>query len=150
MADKLLTHEGEFKSTNDWIYDVLMTASRLKTPAREAQERLVDESGKVTQVGLAAKDAVYEIVPSKLKTLLKRNGLTTPDPEAEFLGWKNQGMMRMNAGNKLRAAARNRGGLFIENTNDFVDAPSDFEVHEPLRQNPDGSKIKPVKEKEAA
>ena len=80
----------------------------------------------------------------KALDLLEKNAM--PEAAEKYRNSNlNKGQIRMNVGNRLRGAARRRGGIF-DSSGEWIEAPDDFEVK--LRENPDGTKIAKAKAEE--
>lgn len=135
---------GKPKTEGDWINRIIADHCRVVTQeAQEAVAEVKDEDGNVTVEGKRAVAEKSEISDEKLDKLAHMNELALKD------SYPNIGMKRMALGNKMRAAAKRRGGLMLPDVNGdatWTDAPDDFEVNEQITENADGTKIAKAEE----
>lgn len=131
---------GESSTAGDWINRIIADyATSVAQEAVEACDAVKDDKGEIVTPAVRARAAKTAVDPVKLDVIAEINAL---ELKAEY---PNPGMKRMALSNKMRAAAKRRGGLMLPNGREgaakWCEAPEDFQVNEKLTENPDGTKI---------
>jgi hypothetical protein len=156
---KTVVDRATFASAGDWINRIFAEFATDTSDAVEAVAAVAEvknEAGDVTQEAVPAirgKAGTTKINADAVEALAVANAVTIKEG-----GYPNDGMLRMNVGNMLRAAARKRHGLNLPTEDGlatsksdyvFVEAPDDFTVNDEKTHNADGSKIAKAKPAEA-
>lgn len=130
-------YAGKYKD-KDWLGQFVDANA---TDAVTREKKMVDPETKAETVE-TIETGKRSLNLDKLFQLCKANNIETGEMEAQRDRPNAPGRIRMTLGNRLRAAARHRHGLFDRN-GEWVPADAEFLGDSIQTHNRDGSKIQP-------